>query len=336
MVNRATGVGSMPGTDFAESTRVVWGETGDLPHLVELPARGAGASMTGRAVGLIHDLAFDLQPAGWRLTGSRGIDQRRATSMLAQDLEITEELAADRRDAFKVQLVGPWTLAATVERPRGDKALADAGARRDLAQALAEGLRSHCDDVRRRLDPAELVVQVDEPALPAVLAGAIPTASGFNRHRHVSDQDAAQALCWLADAILESGATPVLHCCAADIPFGVLTSTPFQALSIDVDAFPSTRYDELSAWLDGGRQAWLGVVSAVDPTGPEPTATDLTKAVLRWWRALGFTEPDSAPSTVLTPACGLAGASPRWAQTALGLCVDIARNLSEEQGRMDT
>jgi methionine synthase II (cobalamin-independent) len=325
----------MPGTDLAESTRVVLGEVGDLPYLVELPERGPTASMTGRTLAMIHDLAFDLQPAGWRLTGSPGIDHRRATSLLAQDLDTSEELARDREGAYKIQVAGPWTLAATVERPRGDKALADHGARRDLAQALAEAVRGHCADVRRRLDPTELLVQIDEPVLPGVLQGAIPTASGFHRHRSVAPADAAQALTWVADAVAESGGSAVVHCCAAELPFDVLRSTPITAVSFDVSLLEPSRYDDLGHWLDSGRAAWLGVVPTSEPEGVPPTDADVTARVLSWWRDLGYTDMETLPSTTVTPSCGLAGASPSWARTALGLCQRVARNLSVEQGKMD-
>ena len=84
---------------------------------------------------------MDLQPAGWRLTGGTdpraSLDQRRARSLLLQDLDVLEELADGYTGPLKLQLTGPWTLAATVELPRGDKVLADHGARRDLAEALA-------------------------------------------------------------------------------------------------------------------------------------------------------------------------------------------------------
>ncbi|MDQ4085535.1 MAG: methionine synthase, partial [Actinomycetota bacterium] len=139
----ATGVGSMPGEDLAEAVRVVLGELTDLAHLPELPGRGAAASMTGRAVAVLADLGADLQPAGWRLTDAPGRDQRRARSLLAQDLDVLEEQAQGYQGAFKVQVAGPWTLAATVERPRGDRLLADHGARRELAQSLAEGVAAH-------------------------------------------------------------------------------------------------------------------------------------------------------------------------------------------------
>src|SRR5262245_17067423 len=123
VTSRATGVGSMPGEDFAESLQVVLGEVGDLPYLPELPHRGVHAAMTGRTLATVQELGIDLQPAGWRLTDASGLDHRRASSLLAQDLDTAEEFRPQRLDVFKVQLAGPWTLAATVERPRGDKVL---------------------------------------------------------------------------------------------------------------------------------------------------------------------------------------------------------------------
>lgn len=336
MTHRATGVGSMPGDDYREATRIVRGEIPELPYLVELPERGPLAAMTGRTLAMIGELAFDLQPAGWRLTGASGIDHRRAASMLAQDLDVTEEQAQGSAASFKVQVCGPWTLAATVERPRGDKVLADPGARRELTQALAEAVRNHCSDVRRRIDPVELVVQIDEPALPAVLGGSVPTASGFHRHRSVTPQDAAQSLGWVLEAASGVGAIPVVHCCAARLPFDVLRSAPVPALSFDATSLDTSQYDDLGAWVEDGRSLWPGVVPATDPAGNPPTATQLTSTVLRWWADLGYSSLETLPDTTVTPTCGLAGASPVGARTALSLCNEVARNLSVEQGRMPT
>ena len=111
----ATGVGSFPGTDPDEAVRIVVGELPDLPHLPELPERGATASMTGRALAVVAELGADLQPAGWRLTGSGpGLDQRRARSQLGQDLDMLEESLQGFTGHLKVQVTGPWTLEATV------------------------------------------------------------------------------------------------------------------------------------------------------------------------------------------------------------------------------
>lgn len=322
----ATGVGSMPGTDVHEAVRVVLGELPDLPHLPELPARGAHAGMTGRALAVVADLGFDLQPAGWRLTDAPGVDHRRARSMLAEDLDALEEQADGFAGELKVQVAGPWTLAATVERPRGDRLLADHGARRDVAQALAEGVARHVADLRRRVPSATLLVQVDEPALPAVLAAQVPTASGFGKHRAVDPPRASEALEWVFAAISDAGAAPIAHCCAADVPIALLRGAGARAVSLDLDVLAAAAYDELGAALDAGERAFLGVVPA---TAPVHALTDkqVVERVLRLLDMLGFDPEEVTGRLVLTPSCGLAGATPSYAREALSLVRDSASRL---------
>ncbi len=333
MPHVATGIGSMPGTDYGGSLRTVLGEIGDFPHVVELPERGPAATMIGRSLAVVAGLGADLQPAGWRLAAPEGLDQRRSRSLLARDLDALEELADRHRGRFKLQLAGPGTLAATVELPRGGKVLADPGARRDLTQALAEGVGVHVQDVRRRLPAADVVVQLDEPALPAVLAGAVPTASGLYRHRSVPRAEVAASLDEVLVAATEAGAQTAVHCCAAGVPFDVLAQTSARSLSCDATLLPSTAYDAAAAWHDSGRALWLGVVPASDP-GTDLTDADLTRSVLELWSRLGYPDPEAIPETTVTPTCGLAGASVPWARQALEMCARTARNLSVEQGRM--
>ncbi len=231
-MSAATGIGSMPGEDFLTAVRLVVEELPDLPHLPELPVRGTIADLTGRAVAVTGELGFDLQPAGWRLTDAPGVDHRRARSLLAQDLDVLEEQLDGYEGRFKVQVCGPWTLASTVEKPRGDKVLSDFGARRELAQALAEGVREHLADVQRRIPRAELVLQLDEPALPFVLGGQVPTASGFNRHRSVTPPLAQDSLEWVL-AAAEDRAT-VVHCCASEVPIALLRRSGAGGISLDL------------------------------------------------------------------------------------------------------
>ena len=114
----------------------------------------------------------------------------------------------------------------------------------------------------------------------------------------------------------------------------MLNAVSLDALSFDLDLLDRADLDELGAWVDGGRQAWPGVVPTTEPTR-WPTGADLTRSVLRWWSDLGHTDAGALPPTTVTPACGLAGASPRWALTALELAAQVARNLSVEQGKME-
>lgn len=318
----------MPGEDFAEAVRISLGEVPDLPFLPELPVRGAIAQMTGRTLALIPDLGFDLQPAGWRLTDAAGIDHRRARSLLAQDLDVLEEHAQARVGPLKIQLAGPWTLAATVERPRGDRILADVGARREVAQGLAEGITQHLADLRRRIPGAELVVQVDEPVLPAVLAARIPTSSGFGRHRSVDPPRASEALEWTFAAIAAGAATSVAHCCAAEVPVGLLRGAGAQGISVDLDVLAAAGYDELGTAFDEGARVFLGVLPGTDPVRL-PTSQQVAERVLRLFDMLGFDPDEVRSQLVLTPACGLAGASPEYARTALTLVRDSAARLNE-------
>ena len=327
MTTHATAIGSLPGDDFAEAVKVVLGELPDLPHLPELPARGAIASMVGRAVGVLADLDADLQPAGWRLTGSSGspgVDQRRARSLLGQDLDTLEELAEGYEGAFKIQVAGPWTLAATVERPRGDKLLADHGARRELAQALAEGLGAHLRDVRRRLPGVtRLIAQVDEAALDAVINARIPTASGYGRHRAVDLPEASQALQWVLSAAAEAGAEPWVHSCATT-PWDLVRGAGAKGLAADFTQLTAKDHDALAEALEAGDTVALGVVPSLDP-GTSLSDKQVTEQVLRWLEMVGL-DPAEV-SLAITPACGMAGASLAWSRQAMALARTSAASL---------
>jgi len=326
----ATGVGSMPGDDqpaFDHAVRVVLDGLPDLPHLPEVPGRGATASMTGRALAMVAELGADLQPAGWRLTDAAGIDQRRARSLLAQDLDTLEEAAEGYAGAFKVQVAGPWTLAATVERPRGDKILADHGARRELAQALAEGMRDHVRDLRRRLPGVDrLVVQVDEPALAAVLSGAVPTASGFGRHRTVRPPEASQTLGWVLSAIAEEGAEPWVHGCASATPLDLLRGAGARGLSVDLGQQGPADHDVLAAALEAGEPVVLGIVPSSDGVIGE---AEVVERVLRWLDMVGL-EPATVGNFLgISGTCGLAGATQQWARRVIEISRRAAAELSD-------
>lgn len=332
---RATGIGSFPGEeqrDFDEALAVVLGELAtderDLPFLPEVPGRGAPAGMIGRTLGLVSELDADLQPGGWRLTGTSGapaVDQRRARSQLGQDLDTLEDSASEHAGPFKVQVTGPWTLAATVERPRGDKLLADHGARRDLAQALALAVADHLADLRRRLPRAsELILQLDEPALPAVLAGAIPTASGFGRHRTVHPPEVSDALGWVIEAAIDAGATPWVHCCAADAPLGLLRGAGARGLLVDLALLDAEGHDGAAEALEAGGTVVLGVV----PTSEAGIGDkELVERVLRWLDMLGLDLERLSGSLAVSPACGLAGADRTWARRAVELSRAVAHAL---------
>lgn len=322
---RSSGIGSWPGTDLVEALKISFDEAPELPYLPELPGRGVGSQLIGRGIAVLSGLSADLQPAGWRLTDAPGRDQLRARATLRDDLDQLEEVAQDYQGPFKIAFAGPWTLAASVERPRGDRLLADFGARRDLGQSLAEGIGELVSDLGRRLPGLELIVQIDEPGLPAVLAGSIPTASGFSKHRKIDVPEVSEALELLAATLhaevppdpsaessveaSASGGLPRLwlHSCARDVPVQLIRKAGFDGVALDLDQLSTADWDVIGQAMTDG--LWFGA-GALPTTVPAVSSTlspdTIAQRVLRAIRTLGL-EPDVAGRMIITPACGLAG-----------------------------
>lgn len=320
-----TGLGSLPGTDPAEAAALVLGELPDLPHLPELPGRGAGADVIGRSAALLVDLPVEIVPSGWRYTAHPGRDLRRARDFLAWDLDALEATGAQFAGPVKVQAVGPWTLAASLELATGHPILNDHGAARDLAASLAEGLRLHLEDVRRRLPGATPILQLDEPSLPAVLAGQVPTPSGYGTVRSVDAPRAEQAIRQVLSVAAEGGR--VVHCCAADAPIPLLRSAGADALSLDAALLTTEHYELLAEVVDTGGSLWLGLLPSTDADISLDTAR---KPLQSLWSDLGFPRAQLAAAVVPTPACGLAGASPQYVRRVLALLRDVGKSLLDE------
>lgn len=330
----ASGIGSWPGTDVLESARTVMGElahTDAVPHLVELPGRGPGADLVGRGAALLVDMPVDLQPSGWRLVDHPGRDHSRAASMLTHDLDVFAETAEGWTGRLKVQAAGPWTLAAGLALTRGERSVVDRGARRDLADSLAEGLARHVADVRRLVPGAQVVVQLDEPSLPSVLAGGIPTTSGFGRLPAIEDPEAQEALRRVLAAATSAGAVETLvHCCAPDVPLALLRGTGTGGLALDLSLISQRAWEDLAVAVEAGVRLWAGALptGAAATGGRLPAATEVADAVRGPWRRVGLPDADLL-AVVLTPACGLAGESPSTARAALARVREAADALTQ-------
>ena len=331
---RATGIGSLPGTDIREALKgvrhVLAGDAGagdaHLPYLPELPARGPGADMVGRAAGLLVELPVDLQPAGWRFVDRPGRDAERTASLWRRDLDELAEAFDGYQGDLKVQCTGPWTLAAAIELNRGEKALADEGAVRDLVGSLTEGLRVHLAEIRQLVPGATLVLQLDEPSLPAVLAGRLPTASGYGHLRAVDPQAVVSGLREVLAAAPDAKA-PVVHCCDRGIPLPLLRQTGTGAVALDVTDLTPARWESVAATVEEGVTVYAGCL----PTDASATTRAAAEAVARGWRDAGMPAA-SLGDLVATPACGLARLTPEAAWRVQRAAVDVAAEWSERSG----
>ena len=259
---------------------------------------------------------------------------------------------------MKVQAAGPWTLAASVELHTGHRVLTDRGAVREFAGSLGEGLRAHVAEVAERTG-ARVLVQLDEPSLPAVLAGTLPTASGWGTVRSVSAPDAQDLL---RDLVAGLGVPVVVHCCAANPPVRLLAATGVAGIGIDatlpVFSGPTARPggagragrgvgrgDPAAARAGAGgaaqrrarrrtrpasrRDAIRRIGPDADHGSDDPGAPSALRTLAR--RAfdladrLGFDRSRLADLAVPTPTCGLAGATPEWARRAMTLSRELGR-----------
>jgi methionine synthase II (cobalamin-independent) len=322
----ATGIGSLPGTDFAEAVRIVLGELPDFPHLPELPARGPGADLVGRTAGLLVELPIELYANRWRVAARGGRDLRAARDLMERDLDAFTEEAAGFTGAFKIQAAGPYTLAAGIELAAGGVLLRDPGAVRDLVESLAEGLRGHVAGVAARLPGAAVVLQLDEPSLPAVLAGRVPTESGFGSLRPVDESTARAALAGVIEA---AGVPVIVHCCAADVPISLVRTAGAAAVALDLGLLRDL--DPLGEAIEGGAGLVAGAVDTAVAGGAcrPPSSAEVASRVREVWTMLGFPVDRLAAQVVVAPACGLAGVSREFARGALAACRDAGRRLGE-------
>jgi hypothetical protein len=103
-------------------------------------------------------------------------------------------------------------------------------------------------------------------------------------------------------------------------------------VSFDAAVLAGGRLDEeLGEWLEAGGVALTGLVPSVgagDDALSDPAGTVAPVRALR--RRLGLDADVLRAGVVVTPACGLAGATPAYARAALAHCRDAARVLADD------
>ncbi|RCW45181.1 methionine synthase II (cobalamin-independent) [Halopolyspora algeriensis] len=319
----------MPGTDPYEATRVVAGELPELTPLPELPARGVGADLLGRTAGLLLDLPVEVVPSGYRVAARTGRDQRRAVDLLRWDLDALQTLSETEGPlhTVKVQAAGPWTLSGGIELQRGHRVLTDHGALRDFTESLVEGLVEHVKQVAERTG-ARVLVQLDEPTLPAVLTGGLPTPSGYGHVAAVPEPEVQRLLSEVIDRLAAATGHPVVvHCCASRPPVGLLRRAGAGAVALDatgLDAIPGELADELGEAWEEGVTLFLGLVPSTTPAS-EPALRELARPAWELAARLGFHRRILAERSVPTPSCGLGSASAAWAWRALRMAADLGK-----------
>jgi hypothetical protein len=130
----------------------------------------------------------------------------------------------------------------------------------------------------------------------------------------------------LADLVARLPVPVVVHCCAARAPLELFRAAGAAAISFDLGLVQDL--DAVGTAIEAGTHLFPGVLPGTDTTLLAPKAT--ASRVQAWWRELGFPADDLAAAVTLTPSCGLAGASPAYARSAMAHVREAAKYLLPE------
>lgn len=322
-----SGRGPWPGgpeADALEAQQIVLGDLSGVPSgatacpfLVQLPGRGPGADAVGRTGALLPGMPVELGPHGWKLAAHGGADLRRASAFLRDDLGALAIGAYGYAGPFTVTVVGPWTLAARLYLERGDRVLSDAGAVREAVASLAVGLGDHVAEVRSQVPGADVVVQVDEPLLAPVLAGALPTFSGYSRLRAVAGPDAIDGLRPVLDAARAAGARSVVHVGRAWAGVAPAVLAGADGVGLDLGDWDERTWEVVARAVERGLDLWAGLPPATVSRCAGRDLGALADVVAVPWRRIGLPPARLGAVTVL--------AAPRASGTGPALVdVDVA------------
>lgn len=316
----ATAHGGLPGTDPRAAARWMLTELGGQhdPVLPELSAEGR-SDTTGRTAAMLTELPVDRQPYGWRLVSAPSVPALRAASWFGEGLDALVDTAGESQTALprlSLRVLGPVSLMARLWLPGGERALRDHGARTDIMDSWADGVGEQLRRIRR-LTGARLSLVVAEPEALDVLAGTVPTASGYRTVRSLDRSELRSHWRALVDALggaggAEDGITldPERTGSATNPHQHTVTRTLLEALPVpepvDSTEQPSSRHALALPW-DGMER---------DATRPE--LWDTIAELVETGHGVDFTVPESlATRPGVDPARTAQSLQQRWERTGL-------------------
>lgn len=316
-----------------ETVTVLRGELG-APHRGVIPVLAARSDTAGpipRTVSLLTELSCDLQPHGWRIRRHTSKESRAAEALLASDINVVADVigAEDGGDhsPVTIEFVGPISLAAQLYLHHGERVVQDHGARRDVGEAMADGMGSLIPRVRQSLEGRDVVVRLDESWLHRTVTGQIPTASGYRTLRAVARAEAMQTLRGVAEAARAQSATVEILVSPEQDPREIDEQVADAVLLNHPGSDPHA-WEPVAAVVDSGRG--IGVLLPELTQGaqrqPLPRTGDLVRSITRPWRSVGLA-PALLDTVSVAPGPGLEHATPDDVRRALELATDLAHGL---------
>lgn len=343
-----SGTGPWPGADALVAQQTVVGDLADLPDgltglpwTVRLTGRGMDGTCTAHALGLLVEMPAELGPHGWRLADRPGRDTTRLAAQRREDVDALAVAAHGWTGPLVVPVCGPLTLAAGVYLARGDRAVADAGAVAEIVESLAAGVGEHLAAIGRAVPGATPTVLLHEPLLAQVVAGVLPSFSGYARLRAVPAPVATEHLTRAVTLLREAGAERVvLHIGAGVSSIPVARKAGVDGLGVEVGGLDERWWEQVAEAVESGLALWAGVPRPATSPCAGPDVRGVADAVLRGWERVGLGRHGLRDVVLLAPASGgdadpaaargrLAAADPAAARDTLATVVRAASIVAE-------
>jgi hypothetical protein len=305
-------------------------EVAGLPFTVQLAERGPWSDRTGRAAALLAGLPTDLGPHGWKLVDRPGRDLARAHAYLREDVDALAVAAHGWSGPLVVPVLGPMTLAASLYLARGDRAVSDVGAVRELAASLATGLSEHLGALHRSVPGAEVTVLLHEPLLAQVMAGVLPSFSGYSALRSVPGPVAAERIAEVAaGARTLAGTRVIVHGGTAWTSLGAVRAAHVDGFGLAVDALDERSWEKVAELVEGGLAFWPELAPQASSQCAGPDVAGQADTLTRPWRSVGL--PMAGLRDVVLLAGDITGTgSPDDARAVLAGLVRAARIVAEK------
>lgn len=332
LVGSSTGIGSMPGDNSRAVTEIICGELATV-HLAELPHRGPGSDLVGRAAGILTDLPFDVIAGDYRLVQGKSTLARRAKSLLSEDCDLLEEVwersgrsssQKSSTNVVKTQVVGPYTLAASLELRTGVRAIKDSGAINALIDSLADGIATQAKDLARRLN-AQLIVQLDEPLLADVIDGYLKPPTRLDVINPITAQQVSEGYARFIAAV---GYPVILRSVRRRHPWEIFGQ--FDGVCIDLGSITRKDYDALGALSENDCALFLGVIPVQQPIA-HCAIEEVLQGVVQVTDKIGISRKTVARQAIITPQSGFAATNDvEWIKQALALAQRASETLTAQ------
>jgi hypothetical protein len=174
-----------------------------------------------------------------------------------------------------------------------------------------------------------LVVQIDEPDIASVMAGTIPTASGYRTLRSISGEEVTGAWKLVIDALKSAGVVEtVVSIPEIEAPIERVLAAGADGVAVPLKALTSRQWEQLAEAVEDGKRVWAGALATSDPRAQLPRTAEVVESIWKPWRQLGLPASGLAGLRV-TPSTGLADFTPSTAKDVLKKLTQVADGLDQ-------